>query len=69
MGNCPDCGGNGGNHYNDCPYDGTDGGSSGGLGDVFCMQILTGLAILLGLRYPILGLIMIVVFTWKVITS
>ncbi len=68
MGNCPDCGGSGGNHYNDCPYDGNGGGHSGGLGEVFGLQILVGLAILLGLRYPILGLIMIVVFIWKVIT-
>ena len=38
MGNCPDCGGSGGNHYNDCSYDGTGGGYSGGprRGKRFC---------------------------------
>ena len=44
MGNCPDCGGSGGNHYNDCPYDGTGGGYSGGPGEVFGLQILIGIA-------------------------
>lgn len=27
-GNCPDCGGSDGHHYNDCIYDGTSGGYS-----------------------------------------
>ena len=31
MGNCPDCGGSGGNHYNDCSYDGTGGGTRLGI--------------------------------------
>ena len=69
MGDCPECGGSGGNHFDDCSYDGTGGGHSGGPGSVFCIQILIGIAILLGLRYPILGPIMIVVFAWKVIPA
>ena len=69
MSNCPDCGDSGGNHYNDCSYDGTGGRHYGGPGSVLGIQILIGIAILLGLRYPILGLIMIVVFMWKVITA
>lgn len=69
MSNCPDCGGSDGNHFDDCPYEGTGGGYSGGPGGVFCIQILVGIAILLALKFPILGLIMFVVLTWRVITG
>ncbi len=69
MGDCPECGGSGGNHFDDCSYDGTGGGHSGGPGSVFCIQILIGIAILLALKFPILGLIMFAALTWKVIAS
>ena len=52
---CPDCGGSGGNRYNDCSYDGTGGRHYGGPGSVLGIQILIGIATLLGLRYPDIG--------------
>lgn len=52
-GDCPDCGGMDGNHFSDCPYDGTGGGrrSSGGKGPSFFKYIVFFILGLIGVSF------------------
>ena len=63
YGSCPDCGGTGGSHYNDCDYDGTNGniGYSRGASD-FARGFVMVLAIIAGLICPPIGCLLLIIF-------
>lgn len=63
-GHCSDCGGNSGNHFNDCSYDGINGGHgySGGNSSDTWKWICIAMMVIFGGLFPPIGMLFFWIF-------